>query len=351
MSPSFSSLPKPRLAVLCIVLLTVLGWNAALASRRKFFSGQITRVERQDIVLTVRCPSKIEPRIQESVRSILRGRRNKIHVQEGDRVAKGDLLVDISPTEIRKEVNQKRIVFENASADHIKATKDLQLARTLLRKGAVSSREVDDANRAAIRSRQWLNTAREELDQSLRKLSGTKVIAPIAGIVLAIPASSKVEVSEGDELLRIAVLDDFIVRGRVDELDISRVRLNQDAWVSCDAFRGTRMPARIAWIGPQAKEGAFAEVEIKLDLLDTKGLNLKPNLTCETFIVTGRLENAVTVPAKGVRNGPEGPYLLKTGIGGWLQRQPVEVAQVTEGSAIISKGISEKDSILVPGDQ
>lgn len=342
--------PKMRIASLCAILIVVLGWNMALASRRKFYSGRIVKAERRDVELTVPCPAKFEPRVQSTIQSSVRGRKKTMLVREGDAVKKGQLLMEIDGEEIFREMNRKKIVMENATADMEKALNDLQLARTLFRKGAASSREVDDARQNLKRARQRLDETKEDLEVTAKKAQGIEVRSPLSGIVLNILVQRD-EIADGQDLIRVAEINDLLVRGKVDELDIARVKIGQPVAVRVDAYRGVEIPARVEWIGPQARDGAFAEVEVVLKIDDTKGLDLKPNLSCEGRIITGKLPNAIVVPAEAVRRDTNGTHVFKAQLGGWLSKRVVEVAGITEGSVVIKTGLDEGDSILVPEKQ
>ena len=343
-------LPRRRVAVICIGLALLLAWNVALASRRRYYKGHVVTVERQDVQLTASCPSKIEPRVQATIQSLVRGKKQKVLVVEGDAVHKGQLLMEISDDDVRRELKQKRIQLENASSDAKKAAKDLALSRTLFRKGAVSSREVDDAEQTLRRTRQVLGAASEEMAASEKKSSGVHVTSPLDGMVLSI-LSTRDDIQEGQDIFVIAQTNDYIVRGSVDELDLARVRVGQDVAIRCEAFRNVEMAGKVEWIGPQAKDGVFAEVEVRIILTDSKGVQLRPNLSCEGRIITGKMPHALVIPANGVRRGPNGTFVLKAEVGGWLKTQPVTLAAMSEGLAIIGDGLAEKDSVLVPEEQ
>jgi RND family efflux transporter MFP subunit len=347
MTAGQTEIPRRRVAVFIGLMAVLLGWNIALASRRKYFDGRLVPIVRKDIVLAVRCPSKIEPKVQETVRSALKGKKRLIHVQEGDVVTKGQLLMEISDNEIKRELKTKKINFERAKADAQKAYKDLQLARTLYRKGAVSSREVDDAEQKVVRENQELSTATDDLASTEKKADGVRVFSPLSGVILKIYVQKKSDINENDELFNVAEMNDVIVRARVDEVDIAKVAVGQKAEVECEAFSGQSMSGEVQWIDPQAKEGPFADVEVLVALLDKKGLPLKPNLSCETRIVVGQKPNAVVAPVRSIRRDKKDAYVLKANFAGWLKRQPVTVAEVTEGSAVISQGVQEGDRVLV----
>ena len=338
---------KSRLFLLCVFLVVITAWNMALSSRRKYYSGHLVRAVKESVKMTVQCPGKIEPRVQSSVRSLIKGRKLQSHVKEGDAVKEGDLLMTISDEDIRLELKQKQVAHDNAVTDSLKAKKDYRLARSLYKQGAVPLRELEDSKQAYVRSRQGVDTISDELALLKKKARGVKVFSPMTGVVIKSYFADKDDISENEELFRVAKLDDLILRGLVDELKIAQIKSAQTALIECDAFAGVELPGRVNWIGAQAKDGVFAEVEVKIDILDSKKLNLKPNLSCHADIVTGDMPNSIVIPIAGVRYGPDGPYVLRTHSVGWIEERPVKVVSVSGSRAVVTEGLSEGERILV----
>lgn len=354
MNPSFSTLfrsAKNRLTVLVLFCIFILAWNMALSSRRKYFSGKLVHVVQQNLSLHVNCSGRIEPKIQETIRAILDGPKKNVFVKEGDVVKKGQLLMEIGEDTIRIDINTKRTTYRNADVDYMKASKDLELSRRLFKQLAIPQREVESAAQALERAGQALSAAREELAAVERKASGEKVVSPLDGVVLKNYVDTDSLVTTGKELFKVAQVDRFIVRGHVDELEIAQISLGQDAVITCDAFAGTEMKGKVAWIGAQAAENAFADVPVIIDITDTQKLNLKANLSAEAKILIGEIPNAVVIPAGAVRQSAKGSFVLKAGVGGWLKEQPITIDRTTSGQAIIKSGLQSSETVLVPSEE
>ncbi len=339
---------KMRGIILTVFCLLTLVWNMALSSRRKYFSGKLTPVSQEDLVLKVSCPGKIQPKVEQTLSAQLDGTKKAVYVREGEEVKEGQLLMEISDDKLRSEILQRQGTLKNTQADFLKTQKDYDLEKKLFKQMAVPRRDVDNAKQALDRAVQAVVTAREDLKLTEKKLTGVKITSPLDGIVIKNFVENESWISTGKDLMKVAKLDHFIVRGHVDELDIAQVSVGQEVSVTCDAFPGQEMKGAVSWIGAQAGDGAFAEIEITIDLTDTKGLSLKPNLSCEAAIKTGEIPKALVVPAQGIRHGAQGAYVLKAERGGWLKKQPVVVGRTNTGRAVVTKGLEQGDSILVP---
>ncbi len=339
---------KLRIFIFCVVLIAITAWNMALSSRRKYYSGHLVKAVKESVLITAQCPGKIEPRVQASVRSLIKGRKIQIHVKEGDSVREGDLLMDISDEDIRLELKQKQVAHDNAVTDSLKASKDFRLAKSLYKQGAVPLRELEDSKQTFVRSQQAVDTVSDELALLKKKAKGVKVYSPMKGVVIKSYIADKEDIAENEELFRVAKLDDLILRGLVDELKIAQVKPAQSATIECDAFAGIQMPGRVNWIGAQAKDGVFAEVEVKIDILDSKKLDLKPNLTCHADIITGNMPDSIVIPIAGVRYGQAGPYVLRTHPAGWIEETPVRVVSIGGARVVVTEGLEAGERILVP---
>lgn len=339
---------RTRAIILFLSLALIFGWNLALSSRRQAYEGKVIRVERQDVKVSVASSGRVEPLIQEIVRSTLHGEKLAVHVNEGDRVTAGQLLVEISDELVRYDVQQKQVAYENSQNDLAKAKKDFDLARRLYRQGAIPQREVEDARHGLARAQQAGVLAKEDLEFIKKKASGAKVTSPIDGIVLEIFIRDKDFISDKQDLIKVAEPSKFVVRTYVDELDITRIQPGQAAVIACDAFRPTKLEGIVQRVGAQAKDGAFAEVEVLIDIVDTKGLELKPNLTCQVDIVTGDLPQALVIPLKSVRYDAQRTFVYRVRWGGWLESRSVKVTPLSNNRAVITEGLSEGEPILVP---
>lgn len=312
--------------------------------------GTFQKIEEQEVILKVPSSGKIEPKVQTTIRSEIDGSKLVVHVRPGESVKKGQLIMEISDEKIRIELNKQKSNYNDAHSKMIKAKKDFQLEQSLFKQQAVSRRDVENAKEAYNATIQSLELAKQELDLTEKKAAGAKVLSPMNGVLIKDHVERDQFISAGKDLITVAQLDKFSVRGKVDELDIAKIKEGQDALIQCDAFPGKVIQGRVGWIGAQAGEGAFAEIDVLIDIIDTQGLDLKPNLSAEVSIIAGKLPKGIIIPSKAIRSGPDGPHVLVKKLGGWLVRQPIEVAHINFGEAVIQSGLSPNQKILIPKD-
>ncbi len=336
------------LAAGCLIFLV---WNLALATQRKNLGGRFMTIKKENVLLKVNCPGKIEPKIFETVRSQLDGRKLGIAVKVGDSVKTGQVLMEISGEQIKLELVQKRTNTQNLKADLQKARKDYILEKNLFAQQAVPLVNVENAKDRYERARQAMQISLAELALVEKKALGVKVRSPMDGVIIKNMAEKEDWVISGRELFVVAKLDKFAVRGKVDELDIGRIKIGQDAIIQCSAFPNVEMTGKVSLVGAQAGEGAFAEIEVVMDILDSKGLELKPNLSADAVVITGEIKDGILIPMNAVRSGEKGPYVLARRLGAWVVKEPVKISQASSGQVVVDLGLEDGEAILIPKEE
>src|SRR2546422_474595 len=98
-------------AVLVLVLVIV---NIAAQSGKKGVPVQLARVRTEDITARVRAPGKIEPKTQVKISADIMGKVTRLAVKEGDRVKRGQLLLQLDDTQRRADQIQARTALASA---------------------------------------------------------------------------------------------------------------------------------------------------------------------------------------------------------------------------------------------
>jgi len=331
--------------------LLVLAWNIALSTQRRNLYGEFFDVEVDDVELKVQCPGKIEPKIQKTIYSLINGKKLRTLVEVGMPVKKGQILMEISRDRIDAELNQKKYAARNAKSQFYKAKKDYQIEKDLFKQQAVSRRDVENARQTYKKAEQDWATANKAYAMTKKKEAGIEIRSPMDGVLLENLVEKTLYIGEKDELLKIAKLEKFAMRGQIDELNIAEIKVGQEAVLICDAYPDVELIGRVSWIGAQAREGAFAEIDVLIDIESTEGLQLKPNLSAEASIITQQIPNAIKIPSEAIQSQKSGSYVLVKRLGGWLVRKKIEISNSSGGEAIVTSGLSEGDVVLVPQEE
>jgi len=181
------------------------------------------------------------------------GRIADLRFKEGERVQSGDRLALLDNAELRSIVEQNRAAVRNAEAEFEKARKDLDRYRSLSQDGAVSTQQLDSAQKAYDVSRSQFDQARAALRTADVKLSDMTLDAPVSGIVLSRNVETGETVAPGVAVYSLGDLANPWVKVYVNETKLGLIKLGQKADVSVDTFPGKSYDGRVTYIASEAE--------------------------------------------------------------------------------------------------
>ena len=249
---------------------------------------------------------------------------DKVLVEEGQRVTRGQPLILLADDE-------QRALSAQAAAQRRAAEQTESRTVTLFRQGWVTKAARDQAVANADVARAAEATAGARQDQLV-------VRAEIDGVV------TKRDIEPGELASPTRVLaqlgDPARVRitATIDERDIARVTVGQAALMSSDAWPGKAIPARVAEVTPG---GDPSQRAFRVRLLPTTAVSLPLGLSLEINIITRRKDRALLVPASAVVGGKV--WVVREG-----KAHAVEVRTGVVGSEQVEvlSGITAQDTLI-----
>gem|GEM_PF-1636140 len=262
----------------------------------------VERVKLEPLALIVRAAGNLDAKDSKTIRAEFDGPLNEKHYREGDTVVKDQLLAVIGRERIRQDRQQKKDMLLSAQTDLAKARKELRLQKILYKKDAVPHSSVEDAQIGLQKAEQALRSAKEGLQLSNLQWDSSDVKAPFNGTIVKDFIGDDKFVSSGREILTVADVSEFTMKARVDELEIKQVHPGQPAIVQVQIYPQTPLLAVVRDVGSLPDSVGIPEVLVELTIKDTNQLSLKPKLTAETKIFTGRTTPVMSVPLTAVSN-------------------------------------------------
>lgn len=207
------------------------------------------RVSRADIQLLITATGTVEPRRYVDVGAQVSGQVKRIHVQVGDDVKRGQLLMEIDPDVQQAVVEGARASLASLQAQEVEqrvqmrlASQQLKRRRRLLKQDAATREDLENAE-AALEMAQAriasLQAKMQETRATLRaeetRLSYTRIYAPMDGTVIALEAREGQTLNatyQTPRMMRIADLATMTVRTRVSEADVQGVTAGMPVWFS-----------------------------------------------------------------------------------------------------------------------
>jgi HlyD family secretion protein len=311
-------------AVTIVALLVVFGF----ASRRNKDVTEVTtaKVERSDLTSKVTATGRIDAKRKVDLSANVMGQIVNLAVREGDKVKKGDFLLQIDQKQLaataqgaaaslaalfsdreaqRANAAEAQRVYERAQknyADRIIPLAELDRARTAV--------QAAQANVTAIERR--IDQARSNVTAARDTLSKTTMTAPMDGIVTALPVEEgEVAVigtmnNPGTILLTIADMSIVEAVMEVDETDIPNVQIGQRASVTIDAYPNKTFSGLVTEVGSSpinaqaAQSGTEAvNFEVKIQV-ENPPEGVRPGFSASADIITGTRAKAVAIPIQAL---------------------------------------------------
>lgn len=282
-----------------------------------------------DITQSVQAAGVLQARTRVDVGAQVSGQIQTIHIELGQQVKKGDLLVSLDPDLARSDVAQAEAAVAQASAaidsrriDADAARRELKRQQRLLAGQATSGNEAEKAEielakiEADLRG-QAANLQRLQADLDKRKvnLSYTRITAPMNGTVVNLPVQvgqTVISVQVTPVILTLADLDTITVRTKVPEADVQAIKVGQVARFTTLSGEGKRYEGKVRVIQPVPERAGNAVFYNVLFEVDNRDRALFSDMTVQVDIETGSVKQVLAMPivALGER-GKDGRFTVQ----------------------------------------
>ena len=394
-APAYQTAPVERGQITLSVTATGSLKPVSLVEVSSQLSGQIAAVE-VDFNQTVKKGQMLARLDSEILSAKVREAEAALEVaQAGELIRKAALVKaesDLANTRSRSRVADAETT--GARALYEEAQRDLNRKQALRQRNTVSGRDVDraqteyEAKAAALRAgelkqqaesagiraaqaslrmaeaelqnaRATIEQRRAALDQAKIQLKRAEIRAPIDGVVIARnvdPGQTVAASLEAPTLFAIAEdLGRMEVHARIDEADVGRIRLGQQASFTVDSFPGRTFRGEVVQLrkAPEIIQGVVAYTVVIAT--DNPERLLLPGLTAMVRVEIQRIEDAIKVPNAALRFRPlEASADVDTESSVWIlgkdgspQRVPVQLGISGSNSTQLVSGLSEGQRVVV----
>lgn len=296
------------------------------------------------------------------------GRVAQLFVSEGDKVKKGELLL-----ELENRVEQARLALTNAELRAAQideqrtcgvaalAQRETDRAQTLFKQKMISNERLDqlstDSKSSALacqHSRALTERSEAARNLSQIQLDNTRLSAPFAGTIAAVngeigeivtPSPPGIQTPPAVELLDDSCL---YIKAPIDEVEASRVAVGQPTRVTLDAFRGVVFDGVVARTGTRVsaleKQARTLDIEVML-VNPPDDIKLLVGYSADVEIITGAAEAVLRVPTEALLGGNQ--LIRYNPSNARLERIDVELGLTNWTWSEIRSGASAADRILV----
>ena len=384
-----------KLWLLLIPIAAVL----AFAAFRRNAPPEVTfaRAIRETIVSTLTTNGKAEPVEWSAIRSETSGAVERIAVQRGQPVTRGQVLVQLSAAQAHADLSaaEARIAQSQAEAESLakggnareiasvegglataraqlaNARRDLAAVERLQQRKAATQSEVDAARQAVERAeleikaldlrRQSLVTGSERAAAQARvreaqsgaaaaqaAIAVAAIRSPMTGVLYRFDVRPGAYLNAGDLVGEVGVLKQMRVIVYVDEPELGRVSRGLPVIITWDALPGRQWRGTVESTPTQIVSLGTRQVGEVICIVDNSDLSLTPGANVNAEIRASEAANALTVPKEAVRRqgSQTGVFKLEGDHERW---QPVRLGIASVTRVQILEGLREGDLVAVSG--
>jgi len=305
---------------------------------------------------------KLNPEEEIELKPQISGIVDKILVEEGDIVKKGDLIAKIRvvPNEQNLVSANSRIKSNTFSKDNAQILFDRNKA--LFEKGVISKQDFENSELSLNQAVENLKQAQNDYQIIKRgSLSGgssanTNIMAQIAGTILEIPVREGDQVIEsntfnaGTTIATIADMNIMIFEGKIDEAEVGKLKEGEDIIVILGAITDKEFPAKLTFVAPKGiEENGAVQFTVKADVEIDQSVNVRAGYSANAEIEFQSKDDIFSIKEALLQFNriTEQPYVEILGKNGNFRKKNVKLG-ISDGINVeILDGIEEGDKIKV----
>ncbi len=309
--------------------------------------------EKKDIDFSIQISGDVMPDTQLDVKPQVGGLIKALHVEPGDVVKAGEVLVEIDDRDILSEQASAKTEIDGATLSVTKSERNFERAKDLFEAKLISQEAFDNLSSELDIARNTIIKAERQMQLVNDKLSKTKVLAPSDGTVLTVPvvegqvAIAAASVNSGTTLMSIANLSKLMVETHVNQVDVSKLAMKQQVKLLAESLKDEEMQAEITFIAPVATiRNGIKGFTVRAAIQQVTA-RMRPGMTVQMTIPVAHAGDAVAVPISAVFKGSGNSRVVYVRNGTKTEKRAVKVGVSNTEHAQILKGVNVGEEILL----
>jgi membrane fusion protein, multidrug efflux system len=368
MNTSFLRRRSTWLAVLVLVIgVAVAVWGSSRAARAAAGKPAATSaapvqattalVKQQDVLVYRAGIGTVTAAASVTVKARIDGELEQVAFVEGQDVKAGQVLARIDPRTLRAQLAQAKAQRAKDEATLANARVDLKRYTALVAEEAATPQQLDTQKALVAQLEAAVQSDDAQINFAQVQLDFTTITAPISGRVGA-------RLVDAGNIVHAADANGLVVINQVDPIAVV-FTLPEEAFQDINrALKASQQPLVVQAFPREGRDligtGKLVLLNNQIDTttgtVQLKGLFANPQHTLwpgqfvNVRLILGARQNALTVPAATVQRSQDGTYAYVVGADGkTVSNQPITVAQIQDGVAIVEQGLAAGQRVVVDG--
>lgn len=372
-----------RSGVILIVTLLVV-WILWASFFRTVRHVSTVTIGRGDIEASVTALGTLQPHSYVDVGAQASGEIRHIHVQPGDTVRKGQLLVEIDPSLQQAQVDADRAALDSlraqlgsAQAQRDLAQQEYRRQQRMAAEGSTRDEDLQTARATLLSARATIDNLRAQISGAQSTLRGaqaqlgyTRIYAPMSGTVVTLDAREGQTLNatyQTPTILRIADLSTMTVWTQVSEADILHVKPHMPVYFTTLGAENRKWRSEIRQILPAPPNPASpangeqsnpsstsapapGKVVLYTVLFDVANADsqLMPQMSAQVFFVEAQAKHVLVAPLSAMTPVPgrDGVYAARVRENGDIVDREVHIGVHNRLMGEVSSGLREGDQLV-----
>jgi HlyD family secretion protein len=299
--------------IFIIGIIALFGWTIYFLYKKSEKPPEVYKTQKPVITTILKktvATGSVVPRKEVLIKSQVSGIVEKIYVEAGKKINKGDVIarIKIIPdmvnlNEAESRLDRARINLDNAKIDYERNQK-------LFKEGIIAKTEFQPIELDYKSAVQELDAAQNNLDlirEGVTKKSGeatnTLIRSTISGMLLDVPVKEGNSViqsntfNDGTTIASIADMSQMIFEGKVDESEVGKIKEGMDLILTIGAIENETYKAKLEYISPKGVvENGAIQFQIKAAMNLKENSFVRAGYSANADIVLDKKENVLAVP-------------------------------------------------------
>ncbi len=340
-------------AIMVIAIVAVVA-NSRAGNDKSDFAVTTAVVIKRDMGSLVQATGIIKPKVGAEVKVGARttGKVEHLYANIGDRVKKGQVLVRLEQDDLKARADQAEASYLEVLAAFDKAKLDLERDKPLAKEGYIAQQSIDALQNVHDIAKARVMKAKADQEYAKAQLSYATITAPINGTIASVTTQQGETVAAGlsaPTFITIIDLNKLEVNAYVDETDVGKINVGQEALFTVDTFADKDFKGRVTAIYPRAVLQENVVNYITLISIENSEGKLKPDMTANVTITLQKKTGVLVVPGAAVVREGGKKYVMLQARDGKTSRIPVKTGWKEGSNLEITSGLKEGDVVVVSG--